>query len=117
MKDLTEKKYNVNRILLIGGSSKLTLVKCLLNELLPNVSIDTCGEKDIAVALGNIAELQSSEGSEPEQEPEPFNEPLNLNKHMECPECKSNRCYKLMNRMGYHCVDCGWEGKKITVVF
>lgn len=44
--------------MLIGGSSQLTIVRQMLTELLPDTTIDTCGEKDVAVALGNIAEEQ-----------------------------------------------------------
>lgn len=51
-----QKGYEINKVLLIGGSSQLTLIHKLLANILPNASIDTCGEKDIAVALGNITE-------------------------------------------------------------
>ena len=43
---------------MIGGSSQLTLVRKMLTDVLPNATIDTCGEKDIAVALGNVADEQ-----------------------------------------------------------
>ena len=43
--------------MLIGGSSQLTLIKELFASLLPNACVETCGEKDIAVALGNIANI------------------------------------------------------------
>ena len=49
-----QKKYKIDKVLLIGGSSQLTLVRKMLNDILPDVTIDTCGEKDVAVALGNI---------------------------------------------------------------
>ncbi len=52
------RQLNINKVLLIGGSSQLTLVRQMLIETLPEATIDTCGEKDIAVALGNIAEEQ-----------------------------------------------------------
>lgn len=48
--------HSINKVLLIGGSSRLTLVRQQLEVLLENVPIDTCGESDIAVALGNIAD-------------------------------------------------------------
>lgn len=55
--DVHSQKQKINKILLIGGSSQLTLIKEQLAKLLPNASVDTCGEKDIAVALGNIANI------------------------------------------------------------
>lgn len=45
---------SIDKVLLIGGSSQLTLVREMLSQLLPEIAIDTCGEKDVAVALGNI---------------------------------------------------------------
>lgn len=55
----TETKHlKIDKVLLIGGSSQLTLVRQMLTEVLSETTIDTCGEKDIAVALGNIVEEQ-----------------------------------------------------------
>lgn len=51
-----QKKHNIDKVLLIGGSSQLTLVRKMLSDILPGITIDTCGEKDVAVALGNITE-------------------------------------------------------------
>lgn len=50
------KDYNIDKILLIGGSSKITLVHKLLQSLCPKCVVETCGEKDIVVALGNIVD-------------------------------------------------------------
>lgn len=52
--DAKRLNLTIKTVLLIGGSSQLTLVKDLLCELLPESIIETCGEKDIAVALGNL---------------------------------------------------------------
>lgn len=123
LSETKQKGYSVNKILLIGGSSKLTLIQELLSEVEPNAEIITCGEKDIAVALGNIADniatiAKSDTSSESEDDEQPqFDEELNFNKSIICKHCNSNRCYKLINRFGYHCLDCGWEGKNITVKF
>jgi len=51
-----QKKLVIDKVLLIGGSSQLTLVRELLKACLPEATIDTCGEKDVAVALGNVVE-------------------------------------------------------------
>ena len=58
IKQAEAKHLKINKVLLIGGSSQLTIVRQMLTELLPDTTIDTCGEKDVAVALGNIAEEQ-----------------------------------------------------------
>lgn len=52
----TEKHYTINKILMIGGSSNLSIVKEMLSELVKDVNVETSGEKDISVALGNIAD-------------------------------------------------------------
>ena len=54
IKQTEAKQLKIDKVLLIGGSSQLTLVRKMLTDVLPNATIDTCGEKDIAVALGNI---------------------------------------------------------------
>lgn len=54
LNQVKEKKLTINKVLLIGGSSQLTLVRDMLQELLPNIPLDTCGEKDVAVALGAL---------------------------------------------------------------
>lgn len=65
VKQVDTKQLIINKVLLIGGSSQLTLVKQMLAEILPNAVIDTCGEKDIAVALGNIADENITVESQP----------------------------------------------------
>lgn len=52
-----KKGCSIEKVLLIGGSSHLTLVRQELMKLLPDASIEKCGEKDIAVALGNLSDL------------------------------------------------------------
>ncbi len=119
--DVNNKNQTIDKVLLIGGSSKLTLVKDLISQLLPNAKIVTCGEQDIAVALGNIyyviQENNNSKENDVVQDDNSFNEPLNLQKHMSCKQCQSERCFKLQNRRGYHCLNCGWEGLNITVIY
>ena len=58
IKQTEAKQLKIDKVLLIGGSSQLTLVRQMLFEVLPETTIDTCGEKDIAVALGNVADEQ-----------------------------------------------------------
>ena len=120
--EIKERGYEANKILLIGGSSKLSLIPQLLSEMAPNAEIVTCGEKDIAVALGNISDFIPSNHSDnikvlSTEKKRDFDEELNINKHIVCKNCNSERCYKLVNRLGYHCLDCGWEGKNIVVKF
>ena len=116
--------------MLIGGSSQLTLVKELLIDCLKDCIIDTCGEKDIAVALGNISEewYQSEESGETKEDIDnnDANDDtkvdkilLNKNKSMKCKRCGSEKCYKIENKREYHCTEpeCGWEGLNINVVF
>ena len=128
--DANQKGYKIHKVLLIGGSSQLTLVKELLMDCLKDCIIDTCGEKDIAVALGNISEewYQSEEtkkikaatpnkGVNDTTKVEEIS--LNKNKSMKCKKCGSEKCYKIENRREYHCTEpgCGWEGLNIKVVF
>ena len=55
VEDVKNKQFHIDRVLLIGGSSELTLVKELLSEVVGNVPIEKFGEKDIAVALGCLS--------------------------------------------------------------
>lgn len=50
--EVKSKQYKIDKVLLIGGSSQLSLVRELLSDVIGDTDIDTCGEKDIAVALG-----------------------------------------------------------------
>ena len=128
--DINQKGYQIHKVLLIGGSSQLTLVKELLIDCLKDCIIDTCGEKDIAVALGNISEewYQSEESGETKEDIDnnDANDDtkvdkilLNKNKSMKCKRCGSEKCYKIENKREYHCTEpeCGWEGLNINVVF
>lgn len=122
--DVRSHKHDINTVLLIGGSSQLTLIKEQFATLLPNASAETCGEKDIAVALGNnyVANITKSEpasNSTGNEEDSEIDVPLNTLKSIKCknPLCGSEKCYKIMGRHGYHCVECGWEGANVTVTF
>ena len=122
--DVHSHKYDINTVLLIGGSSQLTLIKDQFTTLLPNASVESCGEKDIAVALGNnyVANITKSEpasNSTGNEEDREIDVPLNTSKSIKCkkPLCGSEKCYKIMGRPGYHCVECGWEGANVTVTF
>ena len=112
-----QKELNITKVLLIGGSSQLTLIRNMLQDLLPNTPLDTCGEKDVAVALGNIME-ETVNIEPPGPEIQPI-DGLNYERSITCknPDCKSSRCYKKIDKPGYHCMDCGWEGKNIVVVY
>ena len=59
IKQTEAKQLKIDKVLLIGGSSQLTLVRQMLTEALPTATIDTCGEKDIAVALENVFQYGS----------------------------------------------------------
>lgn len=74
IKQTEAKHLKIDKVLLIGGSSQLTLVRQMLTEILPTAAIDTCGEKDIAVALGNIAGMVIQEQAPPN--PQPPNDPI-----------------------------------------
>lgn len=120
------KGKQINKVLLIGGSSQLTLVRQLLKEIVKETNIDTFGEKDIAVALGNLHHIwkgsQVTADSSLDQEPKEPNEPedavpLDKGRSIICPICGSSKCYKLTEKRGYHCIDCKWEGPNVVVTF
>ncbi len=50
-----QNNYSIDKILLIGGSSRIELVREQLEKLIPNAQICSCGTQDVAVALGNAA--------------------------------------------------------------
>jgi molecular chaperone DnaK (HSP70) len=118
--ETVSKGYEVDKILLIGGSSKLTLISELLSSNFPNKPIETCGEKDIAVALGNLLscadEQQIPEKSGKEEKVKDIPN-LNKERSITCRQCGSKSCYKLQDEPGYYCLDCGWKGKNIIVHF
>lgn len=73
VEEVKNKNYRIDKVLLIGGSSKLTMVKELLSELVGNTPIETFGKKDIAVALGCLSDctpVQQDEIPTPEKEEE-----------------------------------------------
>ena len=100
---------------MIGGSSRLKLLQELLTEIIGDAIIETCGERDIVVALGLMPELVDNK-----EEPQKTNntiDSLNFNKQIICPKCGSDKCYKLIERIGYHCTCCSWEGPNVHVKF
>lgn len=129
--DIIRRRLPIDKVLLIGGSSQLTIIRELLqNKIGPQATIETCGEKDIVVALGNIAcaipddvpiesEPDGNLGKSPDDYPYPSEDSLDYERAIRCknPQCGSERCYHFANKRGYHCVDCGWEGANVTVVY
>lgn len=116
--------YEVTKILLIGGSSKISLVTKLLSELFPQSPIETCGEKDIAVALGNLLlsspkDKKNTQHMNSEQQELETNLKIDRNRSITCksPSCGSVNCFKLTNEPGYICLDCGWKGKNVKIRF
>ncbi len=103
------KSLPIDKVLLIGGSSKLTLVKDMLHELLPDAAIETCGERDIAVALGNLV-VQ-------EEVSPPTDIDVDWEKSITCKKCHSKECYRIKGRPEYHCFNCGWEGLNVIVLY
>lgn len=119
IQDVKKKKYTIDKILLIGGSSQLTLVKELLAEIVGDAEINTCGEKDIAVALGNITPHYADEEHEDEVD-EHKNEELqntfvDKNRAILCPACGNEKCYHYATKRGYHCFKCGYDGPNVKV--
>ena len=113
-----------DKVLLIGGSSQLTLVRQMLFEVLPETLIDTCGEKDIAVALGNIAEetgtkkVSSNDIINPNRQDEKSDNILSMidrNRAILCPSCGSKECYHHAEKIGYYCLNCGYDGPNVKV--
>ena len=129
VQDSQNKGYNIDKILLIGGSSKITLVHEFLQALCPNSIIETCGEKDIVVALGNISEHVCSHiPVDKEQNIKTVSDNrdvdeyerdglLDINKAIKCKHCGSEQCYKIIGKAGYHCLDCHQNSKNITITF
>lgn len=125
--DIKSRGKQINRILLIGGSSQLTLVRELLQGIVENCDIDTFGEKDIAVALGNICTAwqktikaeEAKTTSVTTQQPTEVKKipPLKREKSIICPKCKSANCFKQDGKVGYYCIDCTWEGLNIKVTY
>lgn len=123
-----DKDYNIDKILLIGGSSRIQLVRELLQELCPKSIVETCGDKDIVVALGNISVQVCSNSYENEiVQDSPIIEDntdvyelqglIDRNKFIKCKHCGSMQCYKIIGKSGYHCLDCHQNSKNITITF
>ena len=118
VQDATSKNYKVEKVLMIGGSSRLKLLQDLLTEVVGDAVIETCGERDIVVALGLIASV-SEYGEILEEITSPIitTAPLDVNRRIKCPNCGSNECYKIIDRIGYHCTHCDWEGPNVRIKF
>lgn len=120
--EVNNKQHHIDKVLLIGGSSELTLVKELLSKVVGDAPIEKFGEKDIAVALGNAVENAiSTKESETviktiEEEVE-TEYSLDKSRSIKCKYCDSHFCYKLKGRSGYYCTKCKKEFKNITVIF
>lgn len=124
IKQTEAKQLKIDKVLLIGGSSQLTLVRQMLFEVLPETLIDTCGEKDIAVALGNIAEetgtkkVSSNDIINPNRQDEKSDNILSMidrNRAILCPSCGSKECYHHAEKFGYYCLNCGYDGPNVKV--
>ncbi len=50
-----QNNYPIDKVLLIGGSSRIDLVHERLENLIPHAQICSCGTQDVAVVLGNAA--------------------------------------------------------------
>jgi molecular chaperone DnaK (HSP70) len=119
--DANNSGFRPTKILLIGGSSKVPLIKELLANEFTNIPNETCGEKDIAVALGNLI----VDGYVPNQPATKCTTKdtsdlanYDLTRSIKCKSCMSERCFKEVNGHGYYtCLDCGWRGKNIVVRF
>ena len=107
------KQLKIDKVLLIGGSSQLTLVRQMLTDILPESTIDTCGEKDIAVALGNVADERKDISQYPKPSPPPC--PIDRNRYIVCPSCGSKECYHHKGKIGYLCLNCGYDGPNVKV--
>ena len=117
--EVNNKQYHIDKVLLIGGSSELTLVKELLSEVVGNAPIEKFGEKDIAVALGNTVEgvNQSAKYEYVVKTVEEDDVLLDKSRSINCKFCDSPFCYKLKDRSGYYCIKCKKEFRNITVIF
>ena len=62
----------------------------MLTETLPEATIDTCGEKDIAVALCNIADESDFNKKETDDYPKDDEIELDFSRHINCIECTSS---------------------------
>ena len=72
-----QNNYPIDKVLLIGGSSRINLVHEQLENLIPEAQICSCGTQDVAVALGNAAKYLPYDYSEPDDEYEEQEEIVN----------------------------------------
>src|SRR5574344_330008 len=127
IEQVKQKGIPISKVLLIGGSSQLSIIRSMLHDILPDSILDTCGEKDVAVALGNIyvetekTKIVDDNSQKENSKSKKVNDEVKLNydRSITCknPNCHSKRCSKLIEPPGYHCVDCGGEGKNVVVVY
>lgn len=122
VQETINKKYKIDKVLLIGGSSRLKLLHKLLAEVVGGALIETCGERDVVVALGNIDEERSSVNPSinPTREQELNIDPgikINKSKSIKCKNCGSDNCFKLIDQTGYCCLDCKHKFKNITIIY
>ena len=121
VKQTEAKRLKIDKVLLIGGSSQLTLVRQMLADVLPDAVIATCGEKDIAVALGNIADeavaetVKSDAGHQQKDKADVADEKLDRSRSVPCPACGSKECYHNVGKIGYKCLSCGYDGPNVKV--
>lgn len=109
--EVKERKLNIDKVLLVGGSSRLPLVKTHLAESFPNTSIEMCCDDDTIVARGAIAQYAVGPDS-----------PFCHKPSIICPKCQSPLCYRYKEAIPgrgfvYHCMECEWEGPRVRVIF
>ena len=112
--DVKSRGYTVDKILLVGGSARLPIVRERLSVIFPNISMDYAAADDSAVATGAISEDAY----------EPQDDLLDRNISITCrnPQCRSKHCYRYKKPVRdrgflYRCLECGWEGNGVNVVF
>lgn len=94
VRDIKAHNYPLDKIILVGGSSQIPLIRNRFNEVLPNVTIISAGNEDVAVSVGAlIAAL-----------------------HVNTPPTKERYCMfcglkntNLLNREHFFCQFCGKE--------
>lgn len=117
VKQAEAKHLKIDKVLLIGGSSQLTLVRQMLTDALPEATIDTCGEKDIAVALGNIVENATITSATEDLQPHNKEKSeIDRNRSITCPRCGSKECFHHADKRGYLCLSCGYDGPNVKVI-
>lgn len=109
VQDASCKNYKIDKVLMIGGSSRLKLLQELLSDVVgEDTVIETCGDRDIVVALGNVNEPDPNIDSSIK---------IDRSKSIKCQHCGSDNCFKIIGRASYYCLDCGEECKNIIVIY